>query len=215
MNRHTPTKRLQRLGGFIIIIPVLIGLIAGLYGASGAKAGQVENEYLVRCNPAVAGGPLGQPLDVDIYIENATDLWAADIRMSFDTSKALIVDADANAGGVQIELLDDFLSPDFVLRRTGDNVAGTIWYAATQIASPIPGEGSLPVTGSGSLARVTFQPLQAGTFTMPFTYLEIIRYSGIQTEIVPATSMDCKVTFIDIDNPDLTTYLPVAFSQGN
>jgi hypothetical protein len=163
---------------------------------------------LVRCDPVAAVGPVGQPLDVDIYVENVVDLWAGDVQMSFDPTIAQIVDTDPAADGVQIQMLDDFLSSDFVVRRNGDNVLGTIWYAATQVATQPPEPPRLPVSGSGPLARITFEAVQAGTFTMPITDQTIVRSDGTQ---IDATPVDCQVTFIAVE-PDLSIYMPVAFN---
>jgi hypothetical protein len=186
----------------LLAAPVILALFAALFAAP--RAGRAQGETLVRCNPAVAGGIVGQPLDVDIYVENMTELYAADVRLSFDVSKAQLVDADQTADGVQIQILDDFLSPDFVVRKNGDNVAGTVWYAATQV------NPSEPVSGSGPLARMTFQATQAGSFTMPITYREFSTREGFA---IDATPVDCQVSFIVVDT-DLSIYLPVALDMN-
>jgi hypothetical protein len=218
MNKHLPAVRLLANGGLrrlvrpaILAAAVILVLLAGLFSAAGRMGiGRAQGETKVRCDPASAAGPVGQPLDVDIYVENVVDLFGADVQFSFDTTIAQIVDAEPpEDNGVQIGILDEFLSPDFVLRKIGDNAAGTIWYAVSQICSVVPGEPcSEPVSGSGSLARITFQPLQAGSFTMPITYQKLVQKNGEQIE---ATPVDCQVTFIVID-PDLSVYLPAAFN---
>ena len=200
MNKLTQATRRMAAVAAPTILALLIGLLAAARPLGVSRA---QGETLVRCDPAVAIGPADQPLDVDIYVENMVELYAADVRLSFDTSLAQIVDADPAANGIQIQILDDFLSPDFVLRKNGDNVAGTIWYAASQV------NPSEPATGSGPLARVTFQPQQAGSFVMPFTYLEFSTRQGFQIE---ATPVDCQVTFIAVE-PDLSIYMPVAFNM--
>jgi len=211
--RKSTTARLFSFSGFgrlvglmMIATPLIVGVIAALQvSAVGAKGTETaQNETLVRCNPTTAVGIMGQPLAVELYIENIVDLWVADVRLSFDTSMAQIVDADPITNGVQIELLDDFLSPDFVLNKSGDNVAGMIKYMATQV------NPSEPVSGSGPLARVTFQPQQTGTFIMPITYHLLGTIDGFEIE---ATPIDCRITFIEGGDPDLTTYLPAAFAQ--
>ena len=187
----------------LLVAPVILALLAGLFAASIPAASQAQGQTLVRCNPAVVVGPVGQPIDVDIYVENIEDLYAADVRLSFDTSMAQIVDADPNASDIQIQILDDFLSPDFVLRKNGDNVAGTIWYAASQVN---PSEA---VSGSGPLARITLQPQKAGSFVMPITYHEFSTREGFQ---IDATPVDCQVTFIE-SNSDLLVYLPTVIME--
>lgn len=205
--RHQRIRTIRRLfrPPALLLATFGVTLLSAFYlsGARAATDERAASASVVRCNPAVAAGPLGQFLDVDIIVENVVDLYAADVRLSFDTTKAQVVDIDPNASGVQILLLDEFISPDFVVRKNADNVTGTIWYAATQV------NPSEPVSGSGPLARITFQAVQAGTFIMPITYQKIVHRDGTQIE---ATAIDCQVTFIEA-TPDLTLYLPVAYAQ--
>jgi hypothetical protein len=213
MNKPSPAARLlSKVGGVrrrwlrpaALAAPAILALIVGLFSVAGRTGvSRAQGETLVRCDPAVVAGIVGQPLDVDIYVENVVDLYAADVRLSFDTTIAQIVDADPVASDIQILILDDFLSPDFVLRKNGDNVAGTIWYAASQV-NPSP-----PATGSGPLARITFEAQQAGSFVMPITYHELSTGSGFQ---IPATPVDCQISFIAVDT-DLSTYLPAIFDM--
>lgn len=205
MNKPTHAARRR----VVVAAPAILALIVTLL-AVGHPIGvsQAQDDTLVRCDPAMAVGPVDAPLDVDIYVENVVDLWAGDIQLSFDTAIAQIVDADPAASGVQIQILDDFLSSDFVVRRNGDNVIGSIWYVVTQVATQPPEPPRLPVSGSGPLARITFEAHQAGSFTMPITYQKIVRSDGTQIE---ATAVDCQVTFIAAE-PDLSVYLPVAFN---
>jgi hypothetical protein len=192
-----------------VAAPAFLALIIGLLAAARpTNVGRAQGETLVRCDPAVAAAPVDQPLEVDIYVENVVNMWAGDVQMSFDPTIAQIVDADPAASGVQIQILDDFLSSDFIVRRNGDNVLGTIWYVATQVATQPPEPPRLPVSGSGPLARITFMATQAGSFTMPITYQKIVRSDGTQIE---ATPLDCQVTFIAVE-PDLSIYMPVAFN---
>ena len=87
---------------------------------------------------------------------------------------------------MQIQPLNTFLQPDFVVRNTADNTAGTIRYAATQ-AFP-----NLPVDGSGPVARITFQGLQPGTFTMTWGTVELADVNG---GLIQATTQPCVITF--------------------
>lgn len=182
------------LTGAVAALLLAFMLISGRYAAASPA-----QDTIVRCDPKTIGGALGQNVTVDIYVENVTELYGADVRLGFDPTKIQVVDADSNATGVQIEPLDTFLSPDFVVRKVADNVAGTIWYAATQV------NPSVEVTGSGPLARITLQPLVAGRFDLPITYQKIVKRTGVQ---IPAISRDCSVTFIEVTQ-NLSTYLPV------
>ncbi len=161
---------------------------------------------LLRCDPAGITGVAGQPFEFEIYVEDIVDLWAGDVRLSFDPAIVQIVDADPDAEGIQIVLLDDFLTANFVLRKNGDNETGAIWYAATHLNGPWDHE---PANGSGALARVTLEPLQAGSFVMAFTYHLLNDVDGFEIE---ATAADCPVTITDAPDPGTITYrLPPAF----
>jgi hypothetical protein len=155
------------LAGFSTASIAGLALLAVVgHAAAAAPAlgqGPGADGTIVRCNPAVVTGPLRSGVSVEIYVENVVDLY-----------------------GVQIEVLSGFLKPDFVVRKIADNTAGTIWYAATQV------NPTLPVSGSGALARVTLLPQMAGTFTMPFTYQKLVLRTGVQ---IPATAQDCVITF--------------------
>ena len=142
-----------------LAVALLVGYAAADGPASAARSG--AEGAVVRCNPAVITASVQSRVSVEIYVENVVDLYGADVRLSFDPALAQVADADPVASGVQIEILRDFLKPDFVVRKIADNTAGTIWYAATQV------NPTLPVSGSGALARVTLLPQATGTFTMP------------------------------------------------
>jgi hypothetical protein len=160
--------------------------LAALGDAAAAPEGPGMDDALVRCEPAVALGPATATLAVDIYVEDVVDLYGADIRLLFDTTYAQVVDADPFAPGVQIQPLAGFLSPDFVIRREADNSTGLIWYAVTQI-NPSP-----PASGSGALARVTFQPQSTAAFTMPVTNHQLAAPGGVP---IPSTAQPCAVVF--------------------
>jgi hypothetical protein len=163
----------------------LVLLLLGLVRPSGAAPG-VLDPALVRCEPSVALGPATATLTVDIYVENVVDLYGADIRLTFDTAYAQVIDVDPFMPGVQIQPLAGFLSPDFVVRRDADNTTGLIWYAVTQF-NPNP-----PVSGSGALARVTFQPQSTAAFTMPVTNHQLAAYGGLP---ISSTAQACTVVF--------------------
>lgn len=161
-------------------------------------------ETTVTCSPQNAVGLAGNTVAVDIFIADVVDLYGADVRLGFDTSLAQVVDAEpASPHTTEIEVLDSFLSPDFVVRKIADNMAGTIWYAVTQV------NPSLPVSGSGSLARITFQSVQAGSFDLPVTFFQLADPDGFE---IVATAADCSVTFVEPE-PELSVYVPAIFSS--
>ncbi|MCB0199697.1 MAG: hypothetical protein KDI03_06445 [Anaerolineae bacterium] len=172
-------------------VPVLVLALALLALLSivfdGWSLAEVTDDpTVVRCEPLIATGPATATLSIDLYVQNAVNLYGADIRVTFDTVAAHVIDADPNVPGVQIQPLFGFLSPDLVIRRDADNNSGLIWYAVTQL-NPSP-----PVTGSGALARVTFQPQSTAAFTMPVINYQLAGPGGVP---LPSVSQSCMVVF--------------------
>jgi len=191
---------------------IFISLIAGL-GAAGKNAtgtaalrGETAALAGLRCEPGALAGYVGQPLVFDIYVEEIVGLWGADVRMGFDPALAQLVDADPHAEGIQIEIRDDFLGANFVLRKNGDNDTGEIRYAVTYLNGPWDHQ---PATGSGSLARVTLEPIMPGAFTMPFTYYVLNDVDGF---VIEAAAVECPVTITEAPDPTTTLRLPIVFS---
>jgi hypothetical protein len=194
---HHPTLRSRTTLASIalaLLLTVFIGSIA-------LNAAPVQ-DTIVRCDPEVVAVEIGNTVSFTIFIEDVVDLYGADVQMSFDPTIAQVVDADPGKGGTQIEILDDFLSSDFTIRDRADNVAGTIWYANTQV------NPSQPVSGSGPLARVTMESVQPGSFDVVITSSQLGRINGTE---IPATARNCRVTFFD-PNTTSKTYLPVSIA---
>lgn len=172
---------------------LLLSACLALSGGPPAAADQVsltpQADAIVRCDPSSVFGYTDGTVSIDLYIQDVVDLYGADLVVTFDTSIASVVDQDSSQEGVQIQLLSTFLVPGFTLFQVADNTAGTIHYATTQLN---PQE---PATGSGPVARVTFQPKTYGEFTMTFTYHMLSDRSGVE---IPSISQTC---FVDFDSP--------------
>ena len=204
--RRTP---LRLISAMTVLLALLAG--SGIISPDRALAGAgPETSAIVRCEPMVAAGPPGQPLVVALYVENVAGLYGVEMALSFNPAIAQVVDADPGTPGVQIQPLGSFLSPDFVVRRSADNSAGAIEYAATQL-SP-----QAPVNGSGPVAAVTFQSVANGTFSMPYGDVLLVDINGAP---IPAIVLPCAVQFqplrpcYDFDNSgviDIVNVMAVA-----
>lgn len=183
------------------LICIFVGMLAFIPDHTGVVA-STSDETIIRCDPETVVAEIGEPLSFTVFIENVTDLYGADVKMSFDPTKAAVVDADAAKGGTQIEILDDLLQPDFVLRDRADNVAGTIWYAVSHVN---PREA---VSGSGALFRVTMESLQPGSVEAIITSRELAMRNGVE---IPTTIGNCLVTFFD-PNAISQTFLPIGIA---
>lgn len=179
--------RSVRLRVALAVAAAVAGLVvlAAIVGGR-VQAGWEVDPAVVRCEPVVATGPATTTLSIDLFVENASNLYGADIRYTFDPAAAQVIDADPAMPGVQIQPLADFLVPGFVIRREADNTTGLIWYAVTQL-NPSP-----PVSGSGALARVTFQPQSTAAFTMPVINHQLAGPGGVP---LPSSAEACMVIF--------------------
>ena len=187
--RRKPSRRLvfgwrllATLGLLLLILPA--GALAGAQPA------------IVRPDPLLVILPVGGTTTVRLYVEDVQGLYGADVQLTFDPAILEVVDADPATAGVQIEPLDTFLKPDFLLRRRACNTvgtncpeAGTIWYAATQV------NPSEPVDGSGALARITFKRLQPGDAALAVTHHELVKRTGAD---IPAVAQDGLITVRDL-----------------
>jgi len=181
-----PLRAVALCACLLVGISVYLAAVVVAGVLSPQEGSRLNADTIIRCQPVNASGPADTTLDVDIYVENVAELYGTDVRLSFDVSVAQVVDADAGTSGVQIQPLNGFLAPDFVIRKMADNTAGTLWYAVTQLN---PNES---VSGSGSLARISFRALKPGTFTMPFTYQKLAKRDGSQ---ILAVTQDCVISF--------------------
>lgn len=176
----------------IILFTLLAGPTPPLVVASAAEtlattAAGPDADATIRCDPAPASQFNGNTININLYLENVADLYGADVKLLFDVVNLQVVDASPAEPGIQLLPLAGFLAPDFVLRKIGDNVSGSAWYAVTQL------NPHLPVTGSGPIVRVTLQALRAGTFVLPFdnTY-KLANRQGMR---IPAIALPCTITF--------------------
>ncbi len=131
----------------ILLAPIQYGL------AQGAT---------VSLSPANGSVDLGHTIKVSIRLDNVSDLYGAEVHLTFDPTLLEVVDTDDQAAGVQIAA-GTFLAADFVAQNAADNTAGKIDFAISQMP---PHD---PVTGSGTLAEITFQGKGVGTSDIAFT----------------------------------------------
>lgn len=137
-------------------------------------------------HPAVAADPLqvrvfpveghfavGHDFQVEVWVENVSGLYGADIQLSFDPTLLAVLDANSAQPGVQVMPRADLLAPDLVVRRDADNGVGTIWYAVTQL------NPRLPVSGSGALFSFTARALAPGRSAIAVTEQMLNAQDGI------------------------------------
>lgn len=183
MNKNPHTKR--KKGGLAILIGLLIGMALIVQSTTiqwATAAPSVDTTITLSPNASSIVGC--DMVDVEIWINDVTDLYGADVRLTFDPAILQVVDVNGGVPGVQIAngtFLQVGWSP---FKVHADNTAGTIKYAITQF------NPTLPVSGSGVLATITFQAKAVGNSDVAFTYTKLADRNGTE---LPATSLDGAV----------------------
>ena len=131
-----------------------------------------QTETIIRLEPAASQLEMGGATTIEIRIDNAANLYGADIELQFASNILQIQDANSGQDGVQIQP-GDFPKPDFIITNLVDNTAGAIRYALTQRA---PTE---PVSGNGLLARFTLQAIAQGQSNLTFAVAKLASPDGL------------------------------------
>lgn len=131
-----------------------------------AEAAAAQAEAVIRFEPSVVQVGTGNSQVIELRIENVANMAGAEIQVQFNPAVLQVQDADPGQDGAQIEP-GSFPAPDFVASNVVSNTVGLLQYAAVQIPP------TQPVSGSGLLARITFQTLAAGTSDLIFTRADL------------------------------------------
>jgi hypothetical protein len=157
-------------------------------------------DTMLRVLPASGSYEVGQTIDVAVWVEDVVDLYGVDIRLAFDPTQLQVIDANPDLPGVQVQPLDDILSPDFIIQRDADNVAGTVWYAVTQV-NPSP-----PASGSGPLFAFSFTVLAPGLSDVLVTNDQLADQNGM---IIPVNVEGASYLLSDDTAQGYTLFLPL------
>lgn len=117
---------------------------------------------------------------IDLLISNVTGVYGIDIQVRFDPAVIEIVDADAEADGVQV-YPGDLPQPDNVTTNWADNQTGVIRYTATQ-------QDSAPAADSGVVLTILVSGRIAG------------RQSPLTIEAVTATNQQGAILPMHVEN---------------
>jgi LysM repeat protein len=175
---------------------LLVLLVAGyvVIGSAGAMAApSQQSETTVSIQPATQTIHVGETTTVDVQIDNVSNLFGVDLRLSFDPSIVKVVDSNPLVDGVQVEpgaFLDISGGKGFVVDNSADNTAGTINYAAT-LLSPAD-----PVSGGGPLIRITFEGVGEGESSIT---LDSVMLSDAKAAEIPAATQNGSITVRGIE----------------
>lgn len=187
-----PITLILKRWGIVLLALTSLLVVFFLFSAPEATAlsPNATTITLYRPNTEIYGC---ETVDVEIWINDVSDLYGADVRLAFDPAIIEVVDADPNKAGVQITD-GDFLQNTFVAQNEADNAAGTIIYALTQL-NPQP-----PANGSGILAIISFRAKAVGYSNLDFTFTQLANRDG--EELFAAAS-----------NGNITTYKPAGITD--
>lgn len=186
-------------------VRLLIAFILALLAATGAtaQAGSTGGATM-SLQPTPAGITGCSAVKVQIWVNDVTNLYGADLRINFDPNVVQVVDADPNTAGVQITALSSFLKPDFVVKQKACNTvdpndfdctaAGLIWYAATQL-NPTP-----PANGSGPIAEFELRAASAATTALTYSYHQLSTPDGVE---IPSAAVNGSANTSSPAAPDL------------
>jgi hypothetical protein len=149
---------------------------------------------------------VGETVELDITVQDVTDLYAAQVQLAFDPSVVQVRDADPrpSSPGVQIRP-GDFLDPrQYVLVNEADNATGEIDFAVTQL---YPAEAR---SGSGVLATVVFEAVGQGTSPVQWVGVRLLDDTPQDPQEIPAGTQDGEI--VVEGGPKL--YLPLILRDG-
>lgn len=138
-------------------------------GAPGLPV-HAQGGTVVRLVPATAQIALGETIPVQVVVDNVTNLYGAEVHLTFNPTLVEVVDADGGTEGIQVSL-GPFLSVEFTAQNTVDAAAGRVDFGFSQVTAA-------PKSGSGTIATITFRGKATGSSPLNFTSVILADQSG-------------------------------------
>lgn len=155
----------------------------------GPEGLALATQVVISPNLATLAG-VGETVELEVQVQDVTDLYAARVQLTFDPGVVRVRDADPrpSAPGVQIRP-GDFLDPinQQVLVNEADNTAGTIDFAVTQT---YPAEAR---SGSGVLATVEFEAVGEGSSAVHLASVRLLDDTQPDPVEIAAGTQDGRV----------------------
>jgi LysM repeat protein len=140
---------------------------------------------IVRFQPPTVTLNITDLTDLEIRIDNVSDLITADVTIQFNPAVLQVQDANSDPNdGLQIQL-GNFPSPEFVARNEVTNTQGTIIYTVTDL------DPFQPVSGNGLMATIRFEAVALGSSEIKITEAILI---NSQLESIPNTTQSAQIT---------------------
>ncbi len=143
--------------GVLRMLLAMAWMIAGVASGPGVMA-QAPNTTVLIAPLDGAEVHLGEEITLAVEIHDAVDLYAVDVRTSFEPEFVQVTEVKPG----------DLPAPEFIIRRVKNNSTGTTWYATSQVRP------TAPKSGDGVLHHITFKGVKEGT-----AHLAITSYVGL------------------------------------
>jgi hypothetical protein len=171
----------------LFIITLLFAVTPNLVARS-SEAGPSPRQdpiTVVAVTPALVSMSVGDTVDVQVVMENPHNVYAFDVRLTFETSVIQIEDADASAAGVQVRLGALFGERQhFVANNRVDNAAGTIHVVASLLGA------EAPINTDGNILSITLRADANGTSPLSLTQVLLVDNNAAT---VPANSAGATI----------------------
>ena len=180
---------------FFLLTTVSILLLTGCLSSRPADAADITVRFvpqpiaaqagtIIRINPPIQQLNAGDTATVEIQIDNAINLTAAEVELQFNSTILQAQDADPGQEGIQLQP-GNFPAPDFVAINVITNSTGIIHYTLVQLP---PTE---PVSGSGLLASFAIQAVAPGSSELTFLTTNLVAGDG---QLIPVAAQPGRIT---------------------
>jgi LysM repeat protein/energy-converting hydrogenase Eha subunit A len=202
MTKHL-TSQARLLGSCVVVLSLAAIVASGLGAPPSAEASPArQSTTTVAITPATVQLACAATQVIQIRINDVTDLYGVDVRLTYNPAVVEVVDANTSAPGVQIasgDLPDVGSGNGYVQVNSVDVDTGTISYAAIRI-NPAPAQ-----SGSGTIASVTFRGKAAGT--SPVTLVSVV-LSDATAKQITALPVSGQITVTCQGTPAPTATTP-------
>lgn len=196
----TKHKNIRRWLTSFAVVTVLLAAAAPVFPESALATTLKQGGTTVTVSPAKTVLTCNQSKQVDILINDVTDLFGVDLKIGYDPNVVEVVDADAANPGVQVKpgnLPDVSGGQGLVQENIVDVATGTINYSAIRLA-PAPAQ-----SGSGVIVSITFKGKAAGSSPVKLTAVALANETALPIE---ATKTDGAINVsCDGQTPDPAT----------
>jgi hypothetical protein len=139
----------------------------------------------VRVLPALAEVPMGEAANLQVAVEDPTNLYAFEIHLTFDPDVIQVQDANGDQPGVQLHAGPLLAGKQyFVATNRADNEAGTIHFVAGLLGN------QAPIIDSGTLITMTVQGHAPGTSPLAFDDVMLMNRAA---EIIASNAFDAVI----------------------